>query len=94
MKSKVAALVIAMAVGALAAGTVGHAASEGKGTGDKKEVAGQQLCPATPGGGVCQVNGDGCCSTQTPGQTACQAPSDCPPAKPSVKAKKESKKSD
>ncbi len=93
MKSKIAALVIAMAVVALVAITVGQAAGEGKGTGDKKEVAGQQLCPATPGAGTCQVNG-GCCPSQTPGETACQATTDCPPAKPPVKAKQEPKKSD
>ena len=84
MKSKGAALVTALALVALAAVTVGHAAGEGKGTRDKKEVVNQELCPATPGAGVCQVN-SGCCSVQTP---------DSPPAKAPVKAKKEPKKSD
>ena len=88
-----AGLGLAVGLLCLAAVTVGHAASEGKGTGDKKGVASQQLCPATPGTGPCQVK-VGCPPIQTPGKTACQATIDCPPAKPSVKAKKAPKNSD
>ena len=76
----------------LAAVTVGHAATETKVTG-KAEIQpaqGQQLCPATPSVGICQVKIE-CPPIQAPGQTTCQATIDCPDPQKPVNPKKKTK---
>jgi hypothetical protein len=73
----------------LAVVTLGQAATEpqGKGQGIEKPVQGQQLCPATPGAGVCQIKVE-CPPIEAPGKTACRATIDCPGVKQPVKPKK------
>jgi hypothetical protein len=83
---------VAVALLFLATVTVGHAAADPKVTGkaEEKPAQGQQLCPATPGTGVCQVKIE-CPAIIAPGQTTCKATIDCPePTKP-VKPKKKPK---
>ena len=71
--------------------TVSHAAAEPtKGQAMEKPVQGQQLCPATPGAGPCQVVLD-CPAVQAPGKTTCKATIDCPPVKQPVPPKKQPK---
>jgi hypothetical protein len=73
----------------LAVVTLGQAATEpvGKGKGVEKPVQGQQLSPATPGAGICQVKIE-CPPGSTPGKGVCQTAIDCPGGKPTVKTKK------
>ena len=55
----------------LATVTVGHATEpQVKGKAEAKPVQGQQLCPATPTCGVCQVKIE-CPPLKAPGQTTC-----------------------
>ncbi len=82
---------VVAAVLLLATVTVGYAAEvQGKGKAVEKPVQGQQLCPATPSVGVCQIKIE-CPPLQAPGQTTCQATIDCPepqkPVKPEQKPK-------
>jgi hypothetical protein len=77
----------------LATVTVGYAADpQVKGKAEEKAVQGQQLCPATPTSGLCQVKIE-CPPIQAPGQTVCKATIDCPepqkPAKPKKKDKQQ-----
>lgn len=82
---------VAAAVLFLATVTVGYATEPPvKGKGEVKPAQGQQLCPATPGGGVCQVKID-CPPIKAPGQTVCTATVDCPPPEKPVKPKKKPK---
>jgi hypothetical protein len=80
---------MAAAVLFLATLTVGHAAEpQVKGKMEEKPVQGQQLCPATPTTGQCQVKIE-CPPIQAPGQTVCKATIDCPePQKPAGPKKK------
>ncbi len=83
---------LGLAAGLLLMATVsaGQAAGEQvKGQTVEQPAAGQQVCPATPGG-TCQVNIE-CPPIKAPGQTTCKATIDCPPAKQPAKAKKKSK---
>ncbi len=61
-----------------------------KGKAEEKATQGQQLCPATPGAGVCQVKIE-CPPIKAPGQTVCKATVDCPAPQKPVKAKKKPK---
>jgi hypothetical protein len=71
--------------------TVGHATEpQVKGKAVEKPVQGQQLCPATPTSGVCQVKIE-CPPIQAPGQTTCKATIDCPEPQKPVKPKKKPK---
>ncbi len=74
----------------LAAVTVGHAAEPQKAKAVQQPVQGQQICPATPGGGTCQLILD-CPPVKNPGKTICEATIDCPGTKEPVKTKKEPK---
>jgi hypothetical protein len=75
----------------LATVTVGYAAeAQVKGKAEEKPAQGQQLCPATPGTGVCQVKIE-CPPIQAPGQTVCKATIDCPGPQKPVKAKQRPK---
>ena len=80
---------VAAAVLFLAMLTVGHASEpQVKGKAEVKPAQGQQLCPATPGSGVCQVKIE-CPPLKAPGQTTCKATVDCPePEKPVTPKKK------
>ena len=79
---------VAIAVLFLATVTLGHAAeNQIKGKAEEKSVQGQQLCPATPSAGVCQVKIE-CPSIKAPGQTTCKATIDCPDSQKPVKPKK------
>ena len=82
---------VAAAVLFLATVTVGYAAEpKVKGKAEEKPTQGQQLCPATPGAGVCQVKIE-CPPIKAPGQTVCKATVDCPPVEKPVKTKKKPK---
>jgi hypothetical protein len=81
---------VAVALLFLATVTVGHAAPEPKGKAEEKPAQGQQLCPATPSTGVCQVKIE-CPPIKAPGQTVCKATVDCPPVEKPVKPKKKPK---
>jgi len=82
---------VAAAVLFLATVTAGYAAeSKVKGQAEEKSIQGQQLCPATPGAGVCQVKIE-CPPIKAPGQTVCKATVDCPPVEKPVKTKKKPK---
>jgi hypothetical protein len=82
---------VAAAVLFLAAVTVGHASEpQVKGKAEEKPAQGQQLCPATPGSGVCQVKIE-CPPLQAPGQTTCKATIDCPDPQTPIKSKKKPK---
>ena len=83
---------VAVALLFLATVTVGYAAPEAKikGQPEEKPTQGQQLCPATPGTGVCQVKIE-CPPIQAPGQTVCKATIDCPGPQKPVKPKKKPK---
>jgi len=82
---------VAAAVLFLATVTVGSAAEpQVKGKAEEKPAQGQQLCPATPGSGVCQVKID-CPPIKAPGQTVCTATVDCPAPEKPVKPKKKPK---
>jgi hypothetical protein len=83
---------VAVALLFLATVTVGHAAEETKvkGKAEVKPAQGQQLCPATPGSGVCQVKIE-CPPIKAPGQTVCKATVDCPAPQKPVKPKKKPK---
>jgi hypothetical protein len=82
---------VAAAVLFLAMLTVGHAAEpQVKGKAEEKPAQGQQLCPATPSAGVCQVKIE-CPPLKAPGQTVCKATVDCPEPQKPVKPKKKTK---
>jgi hypothetical protein len=82
---------VAAAVLFLATVTLGYAAEDKvKGKAEEKPVQGQQVCPATPGGGVCQVKIE-CPPIKAPGKTVCKATVDCPPVEKPVKNKKKPK---
>jgi hypothetical protein len=83
---------VAVALLFLATVTVGHAGTETKvkGKAEEKSTQGQQLCPATPGTGVCQVKIE-CPPIQAPGQTTCKATIDCPDPQKQVKPEKKTK---
>ena len=82
---------VAAAVLFLATVTVGYATEpQVKGKAEEKPAQGQQLCPATPGSGVCQVKID-CPPIKAPGQTVCTATVDCPGPEKPVKPKKKTK---
>jgi len=82
---------VAAAVLFLATVTASYAAeSKVKGQAEEKSIQGQQLCPATPGAGVCQVKIE-CPPIKAPGQTVCKATVDCPPVEKPVKTKKKPK---
>jgi hypothetical protein len=82
---------VAVAALFLASVTVGHATEpQVKGKAEEKPVQGQQLCPATPTSGVCQVKIE-CPAIQAPGQTTCKATIDCPEPQKPVKPKKKPK---
>jgi hypothetical protein len=82
---------VAAAVIFLATVTAGYATeAKVKGKAEQKTTEGQQLCPATPGGGVCQVKIE-CPPIKAPGQTVCKATVDCPPVEKPVKPKKKPK---
>jgi hypothetical protein len=82
---------VAAAVLFLATVAVGYAADpQVKGKAEEKPVQGQQLCPATPGAGVCQVKIE-CPPIKAPGQTVCKATVDCPDPQKPVKPKKKTK---
>jgi len=82
---------VAAAVLFLATVTSGYATeAKVKGKAEEKTTQGQQLCPATPGAGVCQVKIE-CPPIKAPGQTVCKATVDCPPAEKPVKTKKKPK---
>ena len=86
-----ASMGVAAAVLFLAAVTVGHAAeAQIKGKAEEKSTQGQQLCPATPGSGVCQVKIE-CPPIKAPGETVCKATVDCPEPQKPVKPKKKTK---
>ena len=74
----------------LTAVTVGHAAEPQKGKAVQQPVQGQQICPATPGGGTCKLILD-CPTVKNPGQTTCEATIDCPGTKEPVKTKEKPK---
>lgn len=82
---------VAAAVLFLATVTAGYATeAKVKGKAEEKATQGQQLCPATPGAGPCQVKIE-CPPLKAPGQTVCKATVDCPPVEKPVKAKKKPK---
>ena len=82
---------VAAAVLFLATVTAGYATeAKVQGKAETKPIEGQQLCPATPGAGVCQVKIE-CPPIKAPGQTVCKATVDCPPAQKPVKPKKKPK---
>ena len=82
---------VAAAVLFLAMVTVGHATEpQVKGKAEVKPAQGQQLCPATPSAGICQVKIE-CPPIQAPGQTVCKATVDCPEPQKPVKPKKKTK---
>ncbi len=82
---------VAAAVIFLATVTAGYAAeSKATGKAEEKTTQGQQLCPATPGAGACQVKIE-CPPIKAPGQTVCKATVDCPPVEKPVKTKKKPK---
>lgn len=83
---------VAVALLFLATVTVAHAADDPKvkGKAEEKPTQGQQLCPATPSTGVCQVKIE-CPPIQAPGQTTCKATIDCPEPQKPVKPKKKPK---
>lgn len=75
----------------LVAMTIGSAAAEPQKTKPVQQpAAGQQICPATPGGGVCKVVLD-CPTVKNPGKTTCEATIDCPGTKQPVKPKTKQK---
>lgn len=75
----------------LVAVTVSHAAAEPqKATAVQQPVQGQQICPATPGGGTCKIVLD-CPTVKNPGTTTCEATIDCPGTKQPVTTKKKPK---
>jgi hypothetical protein len=75
----------------LATVTAGYATeAKVKGKAEEKATQGQQLCPATPGSGVCQVKIE-CPPIKAPGQTVCKATVDCPPPGKPAKTKKKPK---
>ena len=82
---------MAAAVLFLAMVTVGYAAEpQVKGKAEVKPAQGQQLCPATPSAGICQVKIE-CPPIQAPGQTVCKATIDCPEPQKAIKPKKKTK---
>ena len=82
---------VAAAVVFLATVTVGYATEpQVKGKAEEKPAQGQQLCPATPSTGVCQVKIE-CPPLKAPGQTVCKATVDCPEPQKPVKPKKKPK---
>jgi hypothetical protein len=82
---------VAAAVLFLATVSAGYATEATvKGKAETKTTQGQQLCPATPGAGLCQVKIE-CPPLKAPGQTVCKATVDCPPAEKPVKTKKKPK---
>ena len=82
---------VASALLLLAMLTVGHATEpQVTGKAEAKPAQGQQLCPATPGSGVCQVKIE-CPPIKAPGQTICTATVDCPEPQKPVKPKKKPK---
>ncbi|MGO8761315.1 MAG: hypothetical protein ACLP2P_17205 [Desulfobaccales bacterium] len=86
-----AAVGVAAGVLCLAMLTVGYATEpQVKGKAEEKPVQGQQLCPATTSGGVCQVKIE-CPPLKAPGQTTCKATVDCPEPHKAVKPKKKPK---
>lgn len=75
----------------LTAATVAQAAGEPqKGKAVQQAASGQQLCPATPGGGTCKVVLD-CPPIKNPGKTTCEATIDCPGTKQPAATKKKPK---
>jgi len=82
---------VAAAVLFLATVTAGYATeAKVKGKAEEKTTQGQQLCPATPGAGACQVKIE-CPPLKAPGQTVCKATVDCPPVEKPGKTKKKPK---
>ncbi len=82
---------VAAAVLFLATVTASYATeAKVKGKAEEKTTQGQQLCPATPGAGTCQVKIE-CPPLKTPGQTVCKATVDCPPVEKPGKTKKKPK---
>jgi hypothetical protein len=82
---------VAAAVLFLATVTASYAADpQVKGKAEEKPAQGQQLCPTTPGSGVCQVKIE-CPPIKAPGQTVCKATVDCPDPQKPVKPKKKTK---
>ncbi len=81
---------LAVAVLFLATVTGAYAAEPVKGKAEEKPAPGQQLCPATPSSGVCQMKIE-CPPIKAPGETTCKATVDCPEPKKPAKPKKKSK---
>jgi hypothetical protein len=74
----------------LTAVTASQATEPQKAKAVQQPVQGQQICPATPGGGPCKIVLD-CPTVKNPGKTTCEASIDCPGTKEPVKTKKKPK---
>jgi hypothetical protein len=73
----------------LATATVGQAV-QSQAKGREQPVQGQQLFPATPGTGQCQLKIE-CPPSKAPGESRCRATIDCPGVKEPVELKKKRK---